>query len=144
MRSIKKTIGKYEPLAETIGDTLSIFQVEQNQEGQIVVDDRLQMLIGGVSKAIAETIKMSFLGSLSGQVRLEKGLKQNITKDMIENKMPVLNLIGDVVGVNTSKYLVKHPEALGQLFQLAGPYLKNVMGNNGSNQAAQGYIGVMQ
>jgi len=100
------------------------------------MDERLGALIQTVSSGMAKSIQMSVMGSLSGQARMEKGLKGAIAADIIEEKMPLVNMIGDFVGINTKKYITKHPDAMGQLASLAGPYLQQFLNqrNNGVGQ----------
>jgi len=89
----------------------------------------------GVSSGLAQSMKMSVLGQMSGPARLDKGLKGAMAVDVVENQMPIVNLIGDVFGINTKKYISKHPEAMLQLAQKFAPQLRGLMGgiSPGSN-----------
>jgi len=135
--TVRKMNGKlelFEDLADSVG---SLFRYEEDSEGKPMIDARLGKMITMFSGAMAQSIKMSVLGSLSGPARLEKGLKGAIAQDIVEEKMPMVNLIGDFLGINTKKYIGKHPEAMMQLGQMLAPMLKNVklgQPNNGGQQ----------
>jgi len=135
LRKINKKLGKYEPFVDDMADLL---KMEETPEG-LVVDHRLTLLAAELAKAIGQTIKMSFLGNLSGQARLDKGLKGAMTQDIIDEKMPIINLAGDFLGINTKAYIKKHPDALAQIMQIAGPYLQKFQGGgNDGGQMRQG------
>jgi len=121
---------KYDDLASSVSQ---LFRYEEDEEGNPMLDARLVKIIEALGSTIAKSLKFSVLGSISGQARLEKGLKSAMTQDLIDNQMPILNLIGDFLGVNTKKYIAKHPEAFLQLMQHFAPaFLKFKLGNNGS------------
>lgn len=94
-----------------------------------MIDARLTKMIDAFSSGVAKSLKMSVLGSLSGPARIEKGLKAAMTQDVVDEKMPLIGLIGDFLGINTKKYIAKHPDAIGQLGQLAAPYIQKFMQN---------------
>ena len=117
----------FEELADSVG---SLFRYEEDSEGKPMIDARLNKIIGTFSSALssdmAQSLKMSLLGSLSGPARLDKGLKGAMAQDIVEEKMPMVNLIGDFLGFNTKKYIGKHPEAMMQLGSLIAPMLGKV------------------
>jgi len=121
---------RYDNLVES---ALGFLRYEEDEEGNPMLDARLVKIIEALGSTIAKSLKFSVLGSISGQARLEKGLKSAMTQDLIDNQMPILNLIGDFLGINTKKYIAKHPEAFLQLMQHFAPtLLKFKLGNNGS------------
>ena len=90
----------------------------------------LAMVVDAFGSRMAKSIRMSFLQGLGANAKIEKGLKGALATDIVENKMPLLNLASDVLGFNTKQYISKHPEALGQLLHLAAPLLQgNGLGN---------------
>ena len=119
--------------------------VQINEEtGEIQIERRLNALITGAGASMMKSAKMGLLGHLSGNARLEKGLKGAIAKDILDNKMPLLSLVGDFFGYNVKQYVGKNPDALMQLIsmpQVQG-LMANVMGHNspGSNAKAQGVM----
>jgi len=119
---------------EEIGESVSqLFRYEEDEDGKPLIDARLGKMIGLFSSSLASSLKMSVLGSLSGPARLEKGLKGAIAQDIVEEKMPMVNLIGDFLGFNTKKYIGKHPEAMMQLGGMLAPMLGNLKLGGGSN-----------
>ena len=123
VRSMNNKLGKFEDLADSVG---SFLRYEEDEEGKPLIDARLQKILTVGSSALAQSLKMSLLGSLSGPARLEKGLKGAIAQDIVEEKMPMVNLIGDFLGFNTKKYIGKHPEAMMQLGQMLAPMLGKI------------------
>ena len=115
-----KRFQRFERLADSVSDLL---RYEEDEEGNPLLDARLVKVIEALGSSLAKSLKFSLLGSLSGQARLEKGLKAAITQDIIDQNMPILNLIGDFLGINTKQYIAKHPEAFIQLMQHFGPML---------------------
>lgn len=103
--------------------SLDDFVFEEN--GQWVMDARLGKLIDAFGSRIATSLKMSLLQGLGAQSKITKGVKGAMAADIIENKMPILNLVGDVLGFNTKQYISKHPEAIAQLM----PYLQRFIPN---------------
>ena len=130
--STKRQLKKFESLADSVGQ---VFRYEEDENGQPLLDARLVKILEALGSSLAKSMKFSFLGSLSGQARLEKGLKSALTQDLVDNQMPILNLLGDFLGINTKKYIAKHPEAFMQLAQQFLPLImKNKFGqapNNG-------------
>ena len=120
---------KYDDLANSVSQ---LFRYEEDENGNPMLDARLVKIIESLGSSIAKSLKFSVLGSISGQARLEKGLKSAITQDLIDNQMPILNLIGDFLGINTKKYIAKHPEAFMQLMQHFAPTLLKLKLGNGS------------
>ena len=115
-----------------------------NEDGSVNMDPRIVAVIDGVGSRIAQSAKMSMLGGLSGDARLEKGLKGAITQDIIEEKFPLLDagagVLADITGYNVKKYITKNPEALMQLIGMAqknGINLGAFMGNNGAQGPSQ-------
>ena len=122
-----KKLESYEGLADKVSSVADLFRYEEDPETkEAMVDPRLLKLIRIGASGIAESVKMSFMGALSGPARLDKGLKGAITKDVIEEKMPLLQMAGDFLGFNTKQYIAKHPDAMLQLVQMFGPMLKNM------------------
>lgn len=132
--STKRQLKKFESLADSVGQ---LFRYEEDEDGQPLLDARLVKILEALGSSLSKSLKFSFLGSLSGQARLEKGLKSAMTQDLIDNQMPILNLIGDFLGINTKKYIAKHPEAF---MQLAQQFLPMIMKSK-FNQAPAGELG---
>jgi len=129
--STKRQLKKFDQLADSVSQ---LFRYEEDENGQPLLDARLVRIIETLGSSLSKSLQMSFLGKLSGQARLEKGLKSAIAQDVIEQKAPLLNLIGDFLGVNTKQYIAKHPEAFMQIAQMVMPMLmKNVQGGNAPN-----------
>jgi len=132
-----KKLEDYEGLADKASSVMDLFRYEEDPETkEAMVDPRLLKLIRIGASGIAESVKMSFMGVLSGPPRLSKGLKGAMAKDVIEEKMPLLELAGDFLGFNTKKYIAKNPDAMLQLVQMFAPMLKNMkmpgqQGNDG-------------
>jgi len=132
--STKRQLKKFESLADSVGQ---LFRYEEDEDGQPLLDARLVKILEALGSSLSKSLQMSFLGKLSGQARLEKGLKSAMTQDLIDNQMPILNLIGDFLGINTKKYIAKHPEAF---MQLAQQFLPMIMKSK-FNQAPTGELG---
>lgn len=132
--STKRQLKKFESLADSVGQ---LFRYEEDEDGQPLLDARLVKILEALGSSLSKSLQMSFLGKLSGQARLEKGLKSAMTQDLIDNQMPILNLIGDFLGINTKKYIAKHPEAF---MQLAQQFLPMIMKSK-FNQAPAGELG---
>jgi hypothetical protein len=133
IRGFKKEVATYKPLAENIA---SLLRYEESEDGQPLLDVRLVKMVDALSSGIAKSLKMSFLGGLSGNARLEKGLKGAIAQDVIEKKAPIINLVGDFLGFNTQKYVAKHPDALISLVQRFAPQLSQ-LSLGGTNPASK-------
>jgi len=100
--------------------------VKKDEAGHVVIREDLASLIDAFGSRIAKSLKMSFLQGLGAEAKIEKGLKSAITQDVLDNKAPLLGMALDMVGINTKQYISKHPEAIGQLAQIAAPYMKNL------------------
>jgi len=114
----------------------ALLRYEEDENGNPMLDARLVKVIEALGSSVAKSLKFSLLGSISGQARLEKGLKGALAQDIVEQNMPILNLVGDFLGINTKKYIAKHPEAFLQLMQQFAPMLmkfKLGQGNSGGN-----------
>lgn len=120
----------FEDLAWTAKEFL---RYEEDQEGNPLIDARLQKILGAFGSSVATSLKMSVLGTLSGQARLEKGLKGAMATDFVEKKAPILKALGDLFGLNTAEYIGEHPDAVMQVL----PMLKGFLGRR---QANPGYI----
>ena len=70
VRSMNHKLEAFEGLADSVG---SFLRYEEDEEGKPLIDARLQKMITIGSSALAQSLKMSLLGSLSGPARLEKG-----------------------------------------------------------------------
>lgn len=100
------------------------------KDGQWVMDARLGKLIDAFGSRIATSLKRSFMQGLGAQSKIDKGIKGAMAQDVIENKMPLLNLVGNVLGINTKQYIGKHPEALVQLMPLIQKFLPGQASQN--------------
>jgi len=118
------TMKRADRLEQKAENFLQILDVQKNKEGDLVADDRLISLSKVVGSSVAESLKMTLLGQLSGQARIEGGLKKAMAMDILDNKFPILNLAGDLFGANVKKYVAKHPEAMMQIGQMAMPYIE--------------------
>jgi len=111
--------------------------VRVNEDGTIDMDQRLAAIVTGIGQTMMQSFKMSALQGLSAQSKLEKGLKGAFAKDIIDNKMPILNMAGDLFGFNVKQYVAKNPDALMQL--LGMPQVQGLLGrfmnNNGAARA---------
>jgi len=125
---------KYDALVENFEELL---RYEEDEEGNVMLDARLSGMIKAFSSGMAKSLKMSLLQSLSVNSKLDSGLKTAITTDAINKKMPLLNLVGDFLGVNTQEYITKHPDALMQL----APMLKGFLGSGPRNDGSGGRAG---
>ena len=135
--STNRKLKKFESLADSVGQ---FFRYEEDENGNPLLDARLGKILEALGSSLAKSMKFSFLGSLSGQARLEKGLKSALTQDLVDNQMPILNLIGDFLGINTKKYIAKHPEAFMQLAQQFLPIIMKQKFNQAPNNGELGGI----
>lgn len=110
---------------------------EEGEDGQLLVDERLSKVIDAFGSRMAKSLKMSFLQGLGAEAKISKGLKGAVAQDIVDNKFPLFNLIGDAMGFNTKQYVAKHPEAIGQLLGLIAPALGKIQlpGQQTANQA---------
>jgi hypothetical protein len=111
------------------------FERGENGETTVVMDERLVAVFKAFGSNVAQSLKMSFLQGLGAQAKVEKGLQSAIAQDIVEEKMPLLNLVGDFLGFNTKQYIAKHPAAIGQIAQLAAPLLGQFTGQNQRNNS---------
>jgi len=130
VRRMNQKLETFEGLAQTAGEFL---RYEEDEEGNPMIDARLSKMIKMFSSGLATSLKMSALGALSGPARLDKGLKGAMAADVVENKMPIINLLGDVFGINTKKYITKHPDAL---LQLAQKFMPGFLQQNNPGQSS--------
>ena len=139
---INRKIDRFEGLANTLSD---LFRYEEDEEGNPLLDARLSKMMQTFGSSITQSLKMSALGSLSGISRLDKGLKGAMAADIVENKMPLIGLAGDIFGINTQRYIKNHPDAMMQLIsdpRVQG-FLGSIMGKNhpgGSPSTGQGVM----
>ena len=117
--------------------------IGKDESGQIVMDERIVAVIDAVGSRLFQSAKMSMLQGLSVNSKLEKGLKGAMAKDILEEKMPLLDagagLLKEFTGYNVKQYIAKNPDALMQLLgmpQVQG-LLANFMGNNGAQGPSQ-------
>lgn len=120
----------------SLDDFVEIREGEKGEK-EVFIEPRLALVIDGLSKRLGQSFfqsfKMSGLQGLGASAKIEKGLKTAMTQDVIDEKMPLLNLAGEFLGLNTKQYISKHPEALMQLANLAAPYLSKMrFGKNNS------------
>ena len=109
--------------------------IGKDNEGHIVMDERIVAVIDAVGSRLFQSAKMSMLQGLSVDSKLDKGLEQALAKDIIEDKLPLLDagagLLKEFTGYNVKKYIAKNPRALIQLLgnrQVQG-FLKNFGGD---------------
>jgi len=139
VRRMNEKLETFEGLAETAGNFL---RYEEDDEGNPLVDARLAKMISMFSSAMAKSLRMGMLSGLGVQGRLDKGLKGAIASDVVQNQMPLLNLIGDVMGINTMQYVKKHPDAMMQLAAKFAPQLAQLTQGVGRSPASRGNDGV--
>ena len=122
---------KFDSILDSVG---ALLRYEEDENGNPMLDARVVKAIEALGSTIAKSLKFSLLGSISGQARLEKGLKGALAQDIVEQNMPILNLVGDFLGINTKKYIAKHPEAFLQLMQQFAPMLMKMRLNQGNSE----------
>ena len=114
--------------------------VRVNEDGSIDMDNRLQAVISTIGQTMFQSLKMSMLQGLSVNSKLEKGLKGAMAKDIIEEKMPLLDagagILKEFTGFNVKQYIAKNPDALMQL--LGMPQVQGLIGQFMGNNGAQG------
>jgi len=107
--------------------------VTRSEEGEILIDERLGVLIDALGSRLVQGVKMAGLQALGVTAKLDKGLKQAFTKDMLEDKFPLIGLASDVgseiFGVNVKQYITKNPDALVQL--LGMPQVQGLLASLG-------------
>ena len=131
IRGVKKTIKTYQPLVETVQELL---EYKLDEKGNPMIDARILAWAGAIGHSLMASLQGSILGQMSGKARMEKGLKGAMARDISEKQMPILGLIGEFLGVNTSKYVEKHPEAMMQLANQFLPSLLAQKQGGGSNK----------
>jgi len=129
-RKMNRKLSEYEPVIE---DFAALFRYEEDENGVPQIDVRLTKIAEAFSSGVAKSLQMSFMGQQSGVARLDKGLKGAMAKDIVDKKMPIINLLGDVFGVNTNKYISKHPDALMQLAAKFAPQIQGFMQGRNRN-----------
>ena len=135
---MNRKLGEYEPL---IQDFAALFRYEESEDGKPMIDARLTKIAEAFSSGIAKSLQMSFMGQQSGVARLDKGLKGAMAADVVEQKMPLINLLGDVFGINTISYVKKHPDAMMQLAARFAPQIQGFLQgrkNDGGQPSRQG------
>ena len=100
--------------------------VKKDEEGEIIMDERLVAVVDLVGARMFQGAKMSALQGLSVNSKLEKGLKGAFAKDILEQKLPIIDLLGDFMGFNVKQYVAKNPDALMQLLQM--PQVQGLLG----------------
>lgn len=139
---------------EIIPDFDNFFKIEEvDGKRQIAMDERIVMFIDAFGTRVAQSLKMSFLQGMGVDAKLSKGLKTAMTQDILEEKMPLLNLgldvAGDMTGYNVKKYITKNPEAIGQLFSMIAPGIAKagginaLMGKNNGRSNQSGNVPLM-
>lgn len=112
--------------------------VKKGEDGEIIIREDVDMLIKAFGSRMAQSLKAGVMGMLSGQARLDKGLKGAFMESALENQMPLLKLAGDIFGIPVEKYLKKNPEAIMQLAPLAQKFMGGKDGLNLGNLMRQG------
>ena len=72
--------------------------IQRGEDGETVMREDLALVIDAFGQRMAQGIKMSFLQGLGAQAKIEKGLKSAMAQDILENKMPLFNMIADYAG----------------------------------------------
>ena len=106
--------------------------VGRDEEGHIVMDERIVAVIDAVASRLFQAGKMSMLQGLSVDSKKLKGIKAAMAQDVVEEKMPLLQIAGDFMGVNTKEYIKKYPDAIFQLVQIPAvqKFLLKMSGGN--------------
>lgn len=119
--------------------------IKKGEDGETIMREDITMVIDAFGSRIAKSFKMSLLQGLGANAKIEKGLKGAMMQDIVEEKMPLLNLAGDLLGFNTKQYLAKHPDAIMQLAPLAQKFmggkggfdLNSLLGQGGPSQQSR-------
>lgn len=114
LREIKRT----RALIPSISD-----YIKKGEEGEYIIREDIGALLKVAGTTMFQSAKMSMLQGLGANAKLEKGLKGAMAQDILEEKMPLLNLAGDLLGFNTKQYLAKNPDLIMQLAPLAQKFL---------------------
>jgi len=112
--------------------------VKEGEGGEIIIRGDLDMLLKAVGSHMAASLKAGVMGMLSGQARLDKGLKGAFVESAVQNQMPLLALAGEIFGIPVEKYLKKHPEAIMQLAPLAQKFMGGSKGGFDINSLMRG------
>lgn len=108
--------------------------IGKDEQGNIVMDERVVTLIDAVGSRIFQSGKMSMLQGLSVDSKKMKGLKAAMAQDVVEEKLPLLQIAGDFMGINTKEYIKKYPDAIFQFVQIPAvqKFLGQFMGSQGA------------
>ena len=109
--------------------------ISKDEEGHIVMDERIVAIIDAVGSRLFQAGKMSMLQGLSLDSKKLKGIKAAMAQDVIEEKMPLLEIAGDFMGVNTKAYIKKYPDAIFQLANI--PAVQKFLVNFGGGKMMQ-------
>ena len=123
LRNMNKYNERFDNLSNLIG---------KDDEGNIVVDERIVKVIDLVGSRLFQSGKMSMLQGLSVDSKLQKGLKGALAQDIVEEKLPLLQAAGDFLGFNTKAYIKKNPDAFFQLVQI--PAVQKFLGGMSGGQ----------
>ena len=128
-----RNMNRYNRVFTNLGQYIS-----KDEEGHIVMDERIVAVIDAVGSRLFQSAKMSMLQGLSVNAKLDKGLEEALAKDIIEDKLPLLDagagLLKDFTGYNVKKYITKNPRALVQL--LGNPQIQSFLKNFGGDDLA--------
>ena len=125
-RKMNRKLSEYEPVIE---DFAALFRYQESEDGKPMLDARLVSIAEAFSSGVAKSLQASFMGQQSGVARLDKGLKGAMAADVVEQKMPIINLLGDIFGINTISYVKKHPDAMMQLAAKFAPQIQGFLQN---------------
>ena len=126
-----RNMNKYNRVFENLGNYIG-----KDEQGNVVMDERIVAVIDAVGSRLFQAGKMSMLQGLSVDSKKLKGIKSAMAQDVIEEKMPLLEIAGDFMGVNTKAYIKKYPDAIFQLANIpAVQKFLMKMGGAGSNPA---------
>ena len=120
------------------------YQTEKDDEGkdQVLMDPRLVGLVDALGSRMATSLKMSVLGGLSGQARLDKGLKGAMAQDFVQSKAPILKALGDLVGFNTADYVAENPDTIMSLLPMLQGFMKQQGSHNSPGSGGVGYANI--
>ena len=126
LRNMNRYNQRFDSLSNLIG---------KDEEGHIVMDERIVAVIDAVGSRLFQSAKMSMLQGMSVDSKLQKGLKGALAQDIVEEKLPLLQAAGDFLGFNTKAYIKKNPDALFQLMQIPAvqKLAAQFMGGSGLN-----------
>lgn len=127
--SLRK-LNRFENHIPEIDDYITV-----HEDGTVEMDKRLMGILQAVGQTLFQSAKFSMMQGLSAQKKLDTGLKSAFAKDIVDNKMPALNLLGDVIGYNVKAYVAKNPDAFFQILQQ--PAVQQIIGQFISGQGQQ-------